>query len=282
MNEYTGNQGFETIKDYKTISCNRKEFRNTYSILDGLDDRCLTDQYFTWHDANQNVPKFSILWTNQTHYPYFTWEEPAFTANKDLNRYLAALKTGDEAFGLLMDGLKKRNLLNSTLVIVIGDHGEAFGSHNQMTHASKIYEENIRIPCILYNPVLFKGSIDQQIGGMIDIPATICHLSGIMAPKEWQGKSLLNETDRNRTFFIAPYSDFLFGTRTGNWKYIYNASTDQSELYDIGSDPLELNNIANKYPAKVKIEHEIIAAWVQYHNKKNLRAKSGQVKEHQE
>jgi phosphoglycerol transferase MdoB-like AlkP superfamily enzyme len=269
MDEYAGNQHFEIIKDYKKILCARNKMPQSHTELDGLDDQCLADEYLNWYDSNQNLKRFCILWTNQTHYPYFTQEEnPHYTSvNKDLNQYLSALKNGDKAFGILMEGLKKRRVLDSTLVIVIGDHGEAFGTHKQTTHGSKIYEENIHIPCILYNPILFHGGVDQQLGGMIDIPATILHLAGIKKPKEWQGKSLLNPTNLNRTFFIAPYSDFLFGTRTGNWKFIYNASTDESELYNLAADPLELKNLASQYPSRVKSEYEIIAAWVQYHNR---------------
>ena len=43
--------------------------------------------------------------------------------------------------------LTKQKLSDSTLVVVVGDHGEAFGQHRRnFAHASEIYEENMHVP----------------------------------------------------------------------------------------------------------------------------------------
>src|SRR5207237_5760195 len=97
---------------------------------------------------------FSVIWTYQTHYPYFFSEKEEKYDDSDpvFNRYLNAVKHSDLVLGNLLSELKRKGLFESTLVVVIGDHGEAFGRHDQTTHASKIYEENLHIPCVFINP----------------------------------------------------------------------------------------------------------------------------------
>lgn len=270
MGDYLLQQGFDTIRDVKNINCTEKEFVFNYSDMDGIDDKCLVEDYVKWLKAMKNEKTFSIVWTMQTHHPYsFNGKETEYTkGNADLNRYLNALHHADESFGYLMEQLKAENILNETLVIVIGDHGEAFGRHNQFTHASNIYEENLHIPCLVINPVLFKGEKDPRLAGLIDIPATIAKITGNNIPIEWQGRSLFDSEPKNQVFFYGPYSDFLFGTRKDNWKLIFNASTNSFELYDLSNDPQEANNLADKFPEIVNQEYQNIAAWVQYHNGK--------------
>jgi arylsulfatase A-like enzyme len=272
---YATNQGFEVAEDNTTINCRFPKFGETNTFLDQLDDRCLTDAYFRWSDSLGNRKKFSMLWTIQTHYHYlFRNKEIEYVKNNpDLNRYLNALKADDEAFGMLMEGLKRRKMLEKTLIILTADHGEAFGTHDQVIHASKIYEENVHVPFIMYNPVLFKGGVNDRVGGLIDIAPTISHLVGFKKPEEWQGKSVLSTTNKennDRAFLICPFNDFLFATRSRNWKYIYNAATNKAELYDLKSDSKELKNVASLYPEIAKREFEMISGWVQYHNKKMM------------
>ena len=265
MGTFLKNQGIECALDFKTMTCSHEEFSSNYAQLAGLDDRCIVNQYFNWKSNNSGKKSFSILWTNQTHYPYFFKEdEKKFSENKELNKYLNALEEVDIAFGELMDGLGKRNELDKTLVLVIGDHGEAFGTHGQYTHATNIYEENLRVPCLLINPKMFHGEKDSRIAGMIDIAPTITHLLKIAQPKEWQGASLVGDYKRDHTFFIGPYSDFQFGSRFDNWKFIFNATTNAYKLYDLLKDPGETKNVADKYKDLVNNEFELIAAWVQY------------------
>jgi phosphoglycerol transferase MdoB-like AlkP superfamily enzyme len=279
MDEYAKTYDFTTTADSKTIVCDFPKFQVTNTQLDGLDDKCIAKQYLNWSDSLSGEKKFSVLWTNQTHYPYFI-EEARQTkyvnGNAELNRYLNALKSSDEAFGILMEGLQKRNALQNTLVIVVGDHGEAFGTHNQTGHANKVYEENVSIPCILYNPLLCKGNTSDDVSGLIDIAPTIANVLGLKPQPEWEGKSLFIQNNNGRTFFICPYSDFVLGTRNGDWKYIFNATLNKQELYNLKNDPKETIDLSKQYPDVVQKEYEMIGAWVQFHNQRLKQLKDRQ------
>jgi lipoteichoic acid synthase len=170
-------------------------------------------------------PFFATLWTVQTHYPYFySGEEKDYHVNNpDLNRYLNALHHSDQSLGKLMNELRKRGLEESTLVVIVGDHGEAFGRHEQFTHASKIYEENVHVPLILVNKKLFHGQTSEVV---------------------------------------------LFGFRENQFKYIYNATKNTTEVYDLEKDPYETVNLASKHsPAELAKGHKRLAQWIQYEDK---------------
>lgn len=269
MGAFLKKNGFSIVEDFKNMKCNYEKFSMEWEYMDGIDDRCMVNTALEWINSTGNN-SLTICWTMQTHYPYFSSgvELQYPTSNKDFNRYLNALNNSDKAFGYLMEGLQKENKLDETLVIVTSDHGEAFGRHDQVTHSSKIYEENINIPLMLINPKLFFGETDVRIGGLIDIAPTVLHILGINSPAEWEGRSLVNDQPKTRTFFFCPYADFLFGTRYANWKYIYNASTSSSELYDLNIDPKESKNLASIYKSFVDSQYHYIGAWVQFHTNK--------------
>jgi arylsulfatase A-like enzyme len=269
IDKYVNAQQVETAEDLKTIECEYKKFESNYALLDGLDDRCIVKKYLDWERSNSGDKKLSILWTNQTHHPYFYAEkEKQYSEKPELNTYLNALSNIDEAFGMLMSGLEKEGKLNETLVIAFGDHGEAFGTHNQYTHASNIYEENIHVPFMLINPLMFKGEEDTLISEMTDVPPTAAGLTGMTAAEEWEGENLLGEKRRDRSFFLAPFSSLQAGTRSGDWKVIYNATENTFQLYNLRNDPGELRNIADENPDIIKREYEYIAGWAQYHSAK--------------
>lgn len=266
---YLKNQEVGIAEDCKRIPCSYKTFDADYAATAGIDDRCMVSRYLQCADSLKNTKTLSLLWTNQTHYPYFISEkEEHYAEDKALNTYLNALKASDAAFGMLMKGLEEKRLLDNTLVIVVGDHGEAFGTHNQYTHGSFVYEENMHVPCMLIQPKLFRGERDDRIAGMIDIAPTIASVTGLANPEVWQGNSLLGRFNRSHTFMIGPYSDFQFASRFGQWKLIYNGVTGVSKLFDLRSDPGELKDVSAQNAELVKRELEILAAWVQYHTER--------------
>jgi arylsulfatase A-like enzyme len=183
--------------------------------------------------------------------------------NREFIRYLNALKDGDAALGVILDALELKGLSETTLVVVLGDHGEAFFRHNQKGHACGIYEENVHIPFILINPQLYHGEENDVLGGVVDIGPTILDLLGMKTPDEWQGRSLFSKDRSPRVYFFAPWSRKVFGMREGSQKYIYDATRQTMEIYDVLNDPLETKNLADYDPTAVELARQRIAAWVQ-------------------
>ena len=184
-----------------------------------------------------------------------------------VNSSLNAIKHYDEIIDKTIKQLEARNRLHNTLIVIVGDHGEAFGRHNQHGHGSGIYEENIHVPLIMYNPILFNGERRTTFGGLKDVSSTIMGLLGLSQPDAWQGRSLFNETGKDKVFFFAPWSDYLFGIRHGSNKIILNESERTIELFQLSKDSLEEENIAEDNPELTETYREEVAAWIQYQDK---------------
>lgn len=268
MDKFLSYRQFDTIMDFRTIRCKKEVLDTEWEYLDGVDEECMINAFTNWlrKDTLQQ-PFFATLWTMQTHYPYFASDIEKNYGVKDplLNRYLNALHHSDAMLGIVLDELKHRGLAESTLVVVVGDHGEAFGRHHQYGHASHIYEENIKVPLILINPLLFSGQKQSVIGGHVDICPTIMDILRLPSPKEWQGTSLFDTTRINRAYFFSPWSEYLFGYRTPEYKVIYNANENETMVFNLHKDPEEMNNLANQVPDFVELSHGRLARWVQYH-----------------
>jgi phosphoglycerol transferase MdoB-like AlkP superfamily enzyme len=264
--EFLAQRKFDDVKDCNSITCEgRFEIHDEkWDYLDGKDDACTADDLLSWVKQDTARPFFTMMWTYQTHYPYFTsGEEQTYTtADPVQNRYLNAVHHSDLVLGTLIRQLKESGLYESTLIVVIGDHGEAFGRHNQTTHASGIYEENLHVPCLLINP-LFKGTHSSGIGGLVDIAPTVMDQLGFPSPAQWQGKDLFTAKDNDRVYFFTPWADYLFGYREGSRKYIFNATKNLTEMYDLKTDPQETRNIALEFPQQAEISHQRLAGWVQ-------------------
>ncbi len=268
--EFLALRKFDTIKDCRNLNCIQKFGMNEkeFDPLDGTNDECTGQELMNWVKNEPDKPFFAMMWTYQTHYPYyFAGQEKQFdTSDPILNRYLNAVKHSDLVLGKIIEELKVNDLFESTLIVVVGDHGEAFGRHDQTTHSSKIYEENLHIPCVFINPI-FQKERSEAMGGSIDIAPTIMNVLGLPASDQWHGKSLFTGTKNDRVYFFAPWADYLFGYREGDRKYIYNATNGDTEIYDLNTDPQETKNIVGDLPEQVQRCHQRLGAWIQYQNK---------------
>ena len=68
------------------------------------------------------------------------------------NRYLNAVHHLDSQFARVFAYLKEKNLLDSTIVILLGDHGEEFMEHGYWGHNSTFVNEQIRTPLVIWMP----------------------------------------------------------------------------------------------------------------------------------
>ncbi|MGC9354430.1 MAG: LTA synthase family protein, partial [Mariniphaga sp.] len=269
--QFLDNRGFDVIEDYAAITCAEEFHLDNPDYLqgNGKDDMCLAERLKTWLDEDTTRNFFSMMWTVQGHYPYFFGkeEEDFGVSEVNYNRYLNCLKYNDELVGNVMRLLEERKLEEKTLVVIFGDHGEAFGQHGQYGHATALYEENIKIPLYFINPVLFYGERKNDIAGMKDLATTIFAIIGEDSPPVWQGRNLLT-TNSFETFSLAPWSDYLFGYRHNNMKFIFNETRNSVEVFDLSSDPKETVNLAQSLPeSELEFARNRIAAWVQFQDK---------------
>lgn len=270
--KFVAHRGFDCVEDYSKISCSQeyKLDRSDYKEGNGIDDMCLADRLAAWLDEGQTDQNFfSLLWTVQGHYPYFfaQQEEQFGVSIHNMNRYLNCLKHNDAMIGQVMNVLEDRGLDSTTLVVVTGDHGEAFGQHKLYGHGSNLYEEFVRVPLYFINPGLFNGEQKNDIAGMKDLATTTLAILNLPVPEKWQGRNLLT-TNSQEAFYVATLSDYLFAYRNGNRKYIFNESKNTVEVFDLENDPAEqINLFAPELKTEIANVRERVASWVQHQDR---------------
>jgi len=264
--DFASRAGFETVKDSRDWPCSLGRYSyegSTENFLDTSNDNCLVPPVLDFIDSEPGRPFFTMLWTGMAHYPYFPGPNPQkYVEDDDENKYLNAVRESDAALGQLVQGLKERNLLDDTLIVILGDHGEAFGEHGQYSHASEIYEENIRIPLYFVNPRLFSGQTADRIVGMSDVAPTIADLLNLNVPDSWQGKSIFSENHPNGVMFFTAWNGMQIGYREGSTKFVLNANTGSRRLYDLAADPDERNDLSKSQPEKLAAARDKLASWV--------------------
>ncbi len=171
-------------------------------------------------------------------------------------RYAETLMAVDESVGRVLEELRKRGELDSTLVIYMGDNGFAFGEHGLIDKRTA-YEESMRVPLLARCPALFQGGrkVKEVVAGL-DIMPTVLEAAGAEIPSGLDGKSwlplvkgektqwrneLLYEYYWERNF---PQTPTMHALRGDKYKFIrYQGIWDIDELYDLEEDPLESRNL---------------------------------------
>jgi hypothetical protein len=116
------------------------------------------------------------------------------------NRYLNAVHHLDSQLARVFAALEADGLLENTIVIVTGDHGEEFMEKGRWGHASAFSEEQTRVPLLLYVPGRAPGEVTRMTSHL-DLPATLLPLFGVTNPSSDYslGYDLLNGPGREFT-----------------------------------------------------------------------------------
>lgn len=185
-------------------------------------------------------------------FPYHT----ALDVADYYRRYCETLLAVDDSVGRVLDFLRSRQLLDSTLVIYMGDNGFCFGEHGLLDkrHA---YEESMRVPFLAQCPELIPaGTKVEQMVANIDVAPTILTAAGLKPPPAMVGRDFVPTTrgrvaDWRQSLLYEYYWEFnfpqtptTFALRTEQYKLIhYHGIWDTDELYDVAADPRETENL---------------------------------------
>ena len=249
-------RGFEIMEDAGAIG-------GRVDSSFGVDDASTVSRVLQWIDTvDRRTPFFVTYLPVSGHNPYVATVPGPFRSDSDFWRYMNTLHESDAAFGALVDGLRQRRLLENTLFVVFGDHGEAFGEHpGNFAHSLFIHEENVRVPLVIAAP----GAIEQtvrlsRIASVIDIAPTVLDLVGLPAQSLHQGASLLPAASRMALFY-TDYSIGWLGLTDGCWKYLYEIDSRRSRLFDVCSDPGETVDRAAEHQSQVVAYRDRVIAW---------------------
>jgi len=195
------------------------------------------------------------------HHPYVTPEAGPFHDPGELGAYKNALHYGDESLGDLVSGLAARHLLDNTLLVIFGDHGEAFRQHDgNFGHTLFVYDENVRVPLLVALPRATEGIRIGRVASALDITPTVLDLLGLPASSLHEGVSLLAPR-RQMALFFSDYGVGWLGLRDGCWKDIVEVESGRSQLFDLCADPDESRDRAAEFPDRVNAYRDRLQGW---------------------
>ncbi len=167
-----------------------------------------------------------------------------------IDLYDGNLRAVDDATGLLLAALQRRERWQNTVVLITSDHGEAFLEHGRLTHNSTLYDEMLRVPFILHLPERYED-LEVDTEGLVtlaDVTPTLLAAAGIRFSGPVDGINLLASHGTHNPpvgrFFVArnSASDPLLGLRTLRWKVLLT-STGVGAVFDLVEDPGERLNL---------------------------------------
>lgn len=199
--------------------------------------------------------------------------------------YDASLRYQDGRLRELLGLFEQAGLLENTIVIVVSDHGEGLGEHGIYQHHSCVYDILARVPLLVWTPKypmegrrvgapvstsylydlvcaaisgeavcdaesLARALVERSSGGPV---VTECALVTPMAER------------RAPEFGIEPGTGILrtFQAVTGVRRKYILASDGEEQLFDVASDPLELNDLAADQPNLLAPFEKALRAWLE-------------------
>lgn len=187
-------------------------------------------------------PQLVFAHFTDAHAPY---SAPGASRSPPRERYLRALAEIDRQLGELREALAASGLADRVVLIVAGDHGEAFGEHGPIGRDKPLYEEALRVPLLVRASGLRAHAVGEPVS-LLDVGPTVLAVFGAPVPGEFMGETLApllaGERFRRRSRLVAE-------SRTqrvifeGTLKAILDTRKKTLEIFDLERDPREVENL---------------------------------------
>ncbi|MBL7188499.1 MAG: sulfatase-like hydrolase/transferase [Phycisphaerae bacterium] len=258
-----------------------------------LDELARKGMLFTqfYVNARTLVPHATLHPTDEQMKPYQRYAPQGVPYKGAKQIYYASVSDMDRQIGRLVKRIDQLGLADNTVIAFSSDNGpEDFDIRNAV-HSGigdtgpfrgrkrSIYEGGVRMPFIVrWTSRTPAGKVDDKnIVAGVDWLPTVCSLAGVKLPaglnpdgedmsqailgKPWTRSKPLMWEWRFRVFGDMAHKSPMLALRDGKWKLLMNPDRSRVELYDIGNDPTELDNVADQNPQVVRKLSERLLKW---------------------
>lgn len=211
-------------------------------------------------------------------YPFWPWHDVSHLSDEDWREmrahYYGAIAMIDRAVGELIDSAKEQGIYEDLHIVLLGDQGSMLGEHRLYDKAAYAYDELMRIPLLVRDPDVAPRIINRHVS-LMDIPATLSDWMRLpsdgaedgrsLEPLMVEGDSAISDDEDSALYAYEWYNGAWFGLRairTPEYKYVWNPADARDELYQLKTDPSELNNLIDdaKHAASLKkLRHKLKA-----------------------
>lgn len=249
-------EGFEDWREYwvsgdrmERVASSAQVTDNALAFLDGF-------QAARVADPDESRPFF--LWVHyfDPHKLYIEHADQPSYGRRPIDDYDGEIRFTDGHLGRLLDRLEADGMMANTAIVLTSDHGEAFGEHDMRHHGWDLYEHQIRVPLLVRIPGVDPRDVQERVS-LIDLSPTIVDLVGDTVPPGFRGRSLVpslahgTEPGRRPIFTEmppGPHNSHKRSFTLGDWKLIHHLDGNRFRLFDLATDPGELDDLWRERP----------------------------------
>ncbi|MFZ5631045.1 MAG: LTA synthase family protein [Spirochaetota bacterium] len=200
-----------------------------------------TADYFAARLKTLQQPFFSVYISFAPHYPYHDYgPEWRITPGRSrLDRYVDNLRLLDEQLKKFFTALEQRGSLGNTIVVLVGDHSEAFKQHpGNYIHSLHSYEENLAVPAMIWYPAKLRPREITFPTSHVDLGPTLIDLLEIgHNPRDFQGVSVLRNYRRPHIFAYG--NEGTVTVYTNELRKVQRLRDTSCRMFDLKSDAAE-------------------------------------------
>ncbi len=178
-----------------------------------------------------------------------------YAVRKQKAEYYALITHLDAQVGRILAALDKTGKADNTLILFTADHGLAMGRHG-LLGKQNLYDHSVRVPLVIGGPGIPKGGKINTDVYLQDVMATALDVAGVDKPDYVEFNSLLplikNPEAGGLDAVYGAYVNWQRSIRKDGYKLVVYPQVPQLLLFDLNTDPEEMNNLAAAQPERVE------------------------------
>lgn len=251
-----------------------------------------TSRFLGWLDDHADVPFFAVVHLHEPREPFVPHGLPGFAANgtptqplldhrgrlgetdfsetdqRVLRRlYQEEVATVDRNLGRMIASIEAHDLMDKTVVVVVGTGGELLGEHGGAFTHRGLFDPTVKVPLLLHVPGAEGDVVVSPQVRIHDLYSTLLLHAELEPRHQAEAIPLLDYLSGKRSKPLwTPVvgkdvnGTWVVGARNNGIKYIRTLDTGHERLFDVDEDPDEARDQALAMPDTLRDARGLVAS----------------------